>query len=136
VPGATSVSPSDDLAKQISNRLLARYGPDLVIVQGRNQALSRRSPWRAENSVSRPKRIWPDRRGLGNVAGPACNRDLVEAWYLHRKIARFLLSYLSPSVSMSDVKKPVARLRNLTLILDRVSLPMEARVCVGRGKQA
>ena len=104
-PRATSVSPSDDLAKQINNRLLARYGPDLVIVHGGDQALSRRSPWRAENSVSRPRHL-ADWRDLGNVAGPARNRDLVEACYLHRKMARFLRSDLSPSVSLLVVRNP------------------------------
>ncbi len=57
-----------------------------------------------------------DGRGLGTVAGPAGNPDLVEACYLHREIARFLLSCLSPSVTLSVVKKPVAGFRNLTLI--------------------
>jgi hypothetical protein len=80
VPWAKSVSPGDDLAKQISSRLFAGYRRDLVIVHGGVQALGRRSPWRAGKSVSRPERIWTTEEAwatLGACMQPGSGRGLL-----------------------------------------------------------
>jgi YspA, cpYpsA-related SLOG family len=69
----------DDLAEQIVTRLLARYGPDLTIVHGGapgvDQSFSvacRKLGITAEPHVA-------DWKGLGNVAGPRHNQEMVES---------------------------------------------------------
>jgi YspA, cpYpsA-related SLOG family len=71
--------PCTELAERILNRLIGRYGPDLVIVHGGapgvDNAFATACRWLgvvAEAHVADPK-------GLGNVAGPARNREMVEA---------------------------------------------------------
>jgi hypothetical protein len=83
----------DELAEQIVNRLLARYGPGLVIVHGGapgvDNAFAR--PCRELGIVGEPHLA--DWKGLGNIAGPERNREMVEAGAdlciaLHRSMRR------------------------------------------------
>ena len=80
-----------DLADHVLKRLLARYGPDLVVVHGGAPGVDQ-----AFNMAGRKLGIaiephvayW---KGLGNIAGPARNREMVEAGTdlciaLHRSI--------------------------------------------------
>jgi YspA, cpYpsA-related SLOG family len=89
----------DELAEQIVSRLLERYGPDLVVVHGGAPgvddafaAACRELGITAEAHVA-------DWKGLGNVAGLRPTGTCVEACYLDRQVARFLLSSLSPFMS-------------------------------------
>jgi hypothetical protein len=81
----------DDLAKQIVTRLLARYGSDLTIVHGEAQEWTTRLPCRAGELGIASEAHVADWKGLGNIAGPARNRELVQAGAdlciaLHRSI--------------------------------------------------
>ena len=81
----------DDLAEQVLNRLLARYGPDLTIIHGGapgvDQSFSvvcRELGIAAEPNVA-------DWKGLSNLAGPKRNMEMVQAGAdlciaLHRSI--------------------------------------------------
>ena len=69
----------DDLAEQVLNRMLARFGPDLVVVHGGAPGVDQ-----SFNVASRELGITvephlADWNGLGNVAGPARNREMVQA---------------------------------------------------------
>jgi YspA, cpYpsA-related SLOG family len=82
----------DDLAEQVLNRLLARYGPDLVVVHGGAPGVDQ-----AFNVAARELGITvephvADWKGLGNIAGPARNQEMVESGAdlsiaLHRTLA-------------------------------------------------
>jgi hypothetical protein len=81
----------DDLAEQVLNRLLARYGPNLVVVHGGVPGVDQ-----SFNVVSRELGLTvephlADWKGLGKVAGPARNQEMVQAadlcLALHRSIA-------------------------------------------------
>jgi hypothetical protein len=81
----------DDLAKQIINRLLARYGPELIIVHGGAPGVDNAfaTACRELGIVAEPHLA--DWKGLGNIAGPERNREMVEAGAdlciaLHRSI--------------------------------------------------
>jgi hypothetical protein len=74
----------NDLAEQTVNRVLARYGPDLVIIHGGAPGVDNAfaTACRKLGIVAEPHVA--DWRGLSNVAGPARNQAMVEASYLHR----------------------------------------------------
>jgi hypothetical protein len=69
----------DDLAEQIINRLLARYGPELIIVHGGAPGVDNAfaTACRELGIVAEPHLA--DWKGLGKLAGPARNREMVEA---------------------------------------------------------
>ncbi len=68
-----------DLAERVVNRLLARYGPDMVIIHGGacgvDEAFAKAC--RKLGVVAEPHLA--DSKGLGNVAGPARNRAMVRS---------------------------------------------------------
>jgi hypothetical protein len=68
-----------ELAEDFINRLLARYGPGLVIVHGGAPGIEQ--PFAVacrELGVTAAPHL-ADWKGLGNVGGPARNREMVEA---------------------------------------------------------
>jgi hypothetical protein len=69
----------DDLADQIVNRLLTRYGPDPVIVHGGAPAVDQsfHEARRKLGIVAEPHLA--DWTGLGNIARPERNREMVQA---------------------------------------------------------
>jgi hypothetical protein len=69
----------DDLAKQIVNRLLARYGPDLVIVHGGAPGVDQSFSEACRHLGIPAEPHVADRKGVGNIAGPARNREMVQA---------------------------------------------------------
>jgi hypothetical protein len=81
-----------ELAEAVLNRLVARYGPNLVIVHGGACGVDN-----SFNLACREARITvephlADWKGLGNVAGPDRNREMVQAGAdlciaLHRTLA-------------------------------------------------
>jgi hypothetical protein len=82
----------DDLAEQVLNRLLARYGPDLVIIHGGAAGIDQSFSVAGEALGLDVEPHLADWKGLGNVAGPARNREMVEAGAdlciaLHRTLA-------------------------------------------------
>ena len=81
-----------DLAERVVNRFLERYGPNIVIIHGGacgvNGAFAKAC--RKLGIVAEPHIA--DWRGLGNIAGPARNREMVQAGAdlclaLHRNLA-------------------------------------------------
>jgi hypothetical protein len=68
-----------NLAEQIINRLLARYGPELIIVHGGAPGVENgfAMACRELGIVAEPHLA--DWKGLGNIAGPERNREMVEA---------------------------------------------------------
>jgi hypothetical protein len=80
-----------DLAGRIVNRLIARYGPDLVVVHGGACGVDQAFAVACRNLGIAAEPHLADWKGLGNVAGPARNREMVEAGAdlciaLHRSI--------------------------------------------------
>jgi YspA, cpYpsA-related SLOG family len=81
----------DDVAEQIINRLLARYGPDLVVVHGGAPGVDKAFSLAGRELVVAVEPHVADWKGLGNIAGPARNGEMVEAGAdlciaLHRSI--------------------------------------------------
>jgi YspA, cpYpsA-related SLOG family len=81
----------DDLAEQILSRLLARYGPDLVIVHGGACGVDNAFDEACRELGIVAEAHLADGRGLGNIAGPQRNREIVESGAdlcvaLHRSI--------------------------------------------------
>jgi hypothetical protein len=81
----------DDLAKQVLNRLLARYGPHLVIVHGGAPGVDQSFHVAGRELGITVEPHLADWKGLGNVAGPARIREMVAAGAdpciaLHRSI--------------------------------------------------
>jgi YspA, cpYpsA-related SLOG family len=82
----------DDLAEQVLNRLLAWYGPELVVVHGGAAGIDQSFSVAGEALGLNVEPHLADWKGLGNVAGPARNREMVEAGAdlciaLHRTLA-------------------------------------------------
>jgi hypothetical protein len=69
----------DDLAEQIINRLLARYGPDLVIVHGGAPGVDHAFHVACQTLGVTVEPHLADWKGLGNIAGPTRNREMVQA---------------------------------------------------------
>jgi hypothetical protein len=68
-----------DLAEDILNRLLVKYGPNLVIVNGGAPGVDNAfaEAFRGLGVVAESHLAhW---KGLGNIAGPARNREMVES---------------------------------------------------------
>jgi YspA, cpYpsA-related SLOG family len=81
----------DDLAEQVLNRLLARYGPGLTIIQGGAAGVDNSFAMACEDLGIVAEPHLADWRGLGNIAGPQRNREMVESGAdlclaLHRSI--------------------------------------------------
>jgi YspA, cpYpsA-related SLOG family len=80
------------LALRVVNRLLAHYGPDLVIIHGGACGVDQAFALACrELGVVAEARL-PDWKGLGNAAGPAHNREMVHTGIdlciaLHRSLA-------------------------------------------------
>jgi hypothetical protein len=69
----------DDLAKQIVNRLLARYGPELVVVHGGAPGVDQSFHVACRELGITVEPHLADWKGLGNIAGPTRNREMVAA---------------------------------------------------------
>jgi YspA, cpYpsA-related SLOG family len=68
----------NELAEQILNRLLARYGPDLVVVHGGATGVDNAFAVACEELGITAEPHLADWKGLGNVAGPARSREMVQ----------------------------------------------------------
>jgi YspA, cpYpsA-related SLOG family len=69
----------DDLAKQVLNRLLARYGPHLVIGHGGAPGVDQSFHVACQTLGVTVEPHLADWKGLGNVAGPARKQEMVQA---------------------------------------------------------
>jgi YspA, cpYpsA-related SLOG family len=69
----------DDLAEQIVNRLLVRYGPDLTIIHGGAAGVDNAFDVACRELGIVAEAHLADWRGLGNTAGPQRNREIVQA---------------------------------------------------------
>jgi YspA, cpYpsA-related SLOG family len=69
----------DDLAAQILNRLLVRYGPDLVIVHGGAPGVDQAFHVACQTLGVTVEPHLADWKGLGNIAGPKRNQEMVQA---------------------------------------------------------
>jgi hypothetical protein len=81
----------DDLAKQIVNSLIARYGPDLVVVHGGAPGVDQSFHVACQTLGVTVEPHLADWKGLGNIAGPKRNQEVVQAGAdlcvaLHRSI--------------------------------------------------
>jgi YspA, cpYpsA-related SLOG family len=81
-----------ELAERVLNRLLARYGPILVIIHGGACGVDQAFAMACRELGIFAEAHLPDWKGLGNVAGPARNREMVESGAdlciaLHRSLA-------------------------------------------------
>jgi hypothetical protein len=65
--------------EQIVNRLLARYGPDLVFVHGGAPGVDNAFSVACRKLGVALEPHLADWKGLGNIAGPARNREMVES---------------------------------------------------------
>jgi hypothetical protein len=70
---------SPALTDEVVNRLLARYGPDLVIIHGGAPGADNAfaEACRALGIMAEPHLA--DWKGLGNIAGPVRNREMVKS---------------------------------------------------------
>jgi YspA, cpYpsA-related SLOG family len=80
-----------DLAEQVLNRLLARYGPGIVIVHGGACGVDQSFSEACRELCILTEPHVADWKGLSNIAGPARNREMVQAGAdlciaLHRSI--------------------------------------------------
>jgi YspA, cpYpsA-related SLOG family len=69
----------DELAKQVLNRLLARYGLDLIIVHGDAPGVDQSVAVACRELDVVAEAHVADWYRLGNIAGPNRNREMVEA---------------------------------------------------------
>ena len=69
----------DDLAERILNRLLSRYGPELVVVHGGAPGVDQSFHVACQTLGVTVEPHLADWKGLGNVAGPARNKEMVQA---------------------------------------------------------
>ena len=69
----------DELAKHVVNRLLARYGPDLVIVHGGSPGADQSFAVACRELGVTAEPHVADWKGLSNIAGPGQNREMVQA---------------------------------------------------------
>jgi hypothetical protein len=69
----------DDLAEQIVNRLIARYGPDLVVVHGGAPGVDQSFSEACRHLGIPAEPHLADWKGLKNIAGPARNREMVQS---------------------------------------------------------
>jgi YspA, cpYpsA-related SLOG family len=115
----------DELAKQIVNRLLARYGSDLVIVHGGAAGVDKSFSDACENLGVVAELHLADWRGLANIAGPMRNREMVESGAdmciaLHRT--------LETSRGTKDcIRKALAAQIPVWLIEDERAIPRRVR---------
>jgi hypothetical protein len=80
-----------DLAEKIVTRFIARYGPDLVVVHGGAPAADQAFHVACQTLGVTVEPHLADWKGLGNIAGPTRNREMVESGAdlcvaLHRSI--------------------------------------------------
>ena len=68
-----------DLAAATLRRLVARYGPDIVIVHGGACGVDQAFAEACRHLVIKAEPHVADWKGLGNIAGPARNREMVQA---------------------------------------------------------
>ena len=81
-----------ELAEAVLNRLIVRYGPNLVVVHGGACGVDQSFQVACETMGVTVEPHLADWKGLGNVAGPARNREMVQAGAdlcigLHRSLA-------------------------------------------------
>ena len=69
----------NELAEQIVNRLVARYGPNLVIIHGEAAGVDQSFSVACEKLGIMAEPHLADRKGLGSVAGPARNREMIQS---------------------------------------------------------
>jgi YspA, cpYpsA-related SLOG family len=67
------------LAERIVTRLIARYGRDLVIIHGGAPGVDNSFAEACRTFDIKAEAHLADWKGLGNIAGPACNREMVES---------------------------------------------------------
>jgi hypothetical protein len=63
----------------VLNRMLARFGPDLVVVHGGAPGVDHSFNVAGRELGITVEPHLADWNGLGNIAGPACNREMVQA---------------------------------------------------------
>jgi hypothetical protein len=68
-----------ELAEDVINRLLAWYGPELVIVHGGAAGIDQSFAVACRELGVTAEAHLADWRGLGNIAGPARNREMIQA---------------------------------------------------------
>jgi hypothetical protein len=81
----------DDLAEQVLTRLLVRYGPGMVVIHGGGPGVDQSFSEACRDLGILVEPHLADWKGLGNVAGPARNREMVQSGVdlcvaLHRTI--------------------------------------------------
>jgi hypothetical protein len=69
----------EELAEAVVNRLIARYGPDLVIIHGGVPGVDNAFAIACRELGITAEPHVADWKGLGNIAGPARNREMVES---------------------------------------------------------
>jgi hypothetical protein len=84
--------PCTELAERIVNRLIGRYGPNLLIIHGEAPGVANAfaAACRKLGVVAEPHLA--DRKDLGNIAGPSRNQEMVQSGAdlciaLHRSLA-------------------------------------------------
>jgi YspA, cpYpsA-related SLOG family len=81
-----------EVAETVLNRLVARYGPNLVVIHGGACGVDQSFQVACETMGVAVEPHLADWKGLGNVAGPARNQEMVQAGAdlciaLHRSLA-------------------------------------------------
>jgi hypothetical protein len=71
--------PCTELAERIVNRLIGQYGYDLVIIHGRAAGVDKAFAEACQHFSIKAEPLVADWKGLGNIAGPARNREMVES---------------------------------------------------------
>jgi YspA, cpYpsA-related SLOG family len=82
----------DELAEQVLNRLLARYGPGIIVVHGGAPGVDQSFAVAGTELGITLEPHLADWKGLDNVAGPMRNREMVQSGAdlclaLHRTLA-------------------------------------------------
>jgi hypothetical protein len=68
-----------DLAERVVNRLIAKYGYDLVVVHGGACGVDEAFAEACRHLAIKAEPHVTDWRSLGNIAGPARNREMVQS---------------------------------------------------------
>jgi YspA, cpYpsA-related SLOG family len=82
-----------DLAERVVNRLIARYGYDFVVIHGGACGVDEAFAEACRHLAIKAEPHVADWRGLGNIAGPARKREMVQSGAdvciaLHRTLAQ------------------------------------------------
>jgi YspA, cpYpsA-related SLOG family len=98
----------NDLAEQIVSRLLARYGPNLIIIHGAAPGVDESFAAACREMGVAAEPHVADCKGLGNVAGPARNRQMVEVRCWSGRRQEFPIFWRTPArlFRLSSPKAP------------------------------